>query len=140
MSSFLPPGKQLDIIRRGTVEILPEDELRDRLQTSHDADQPLRIKAGFDPTAPDLHFGHTVLMEKMGRRSQVPTLEAKSHFKMTDREFEIVAYVAEGRTNKEIAEVLEISEHTVKEHIKHILRKTAATTRTGILSQILKYA
>ena len=81
-----------------------------------------------------------ILMEKMGRRSQVPTLEAKNHFQMTDREFEIVAYVAEGRTNKEIAEVLEISEHTVKEHIKHILRKTSATTRTGILSQILKYA
>ena len=65
-----------------------------------------------------------VLMEKMGRRSQVPTMEAKSHFHLTDREYEIVTYVAEGGTNKEIAEVLEISEHTVKEHIKHILRKT----------------
>ncbi len=81
-----------------------------------------------------------VLMEKMGRRSQVPTMEAKSHFHLTDREYEIVTYVAEGRTNKEIAEVLEISEHTVKEHIKHILRKTHATTRTGILAQILKHA
>ena len=87
----------------------------------------------------DLEPRFLVLMEKMGRRSQVPTQDAKSHFHLTDREYEIVAYVAEGRTNKEIAEVLEISEHTVKEHIKHILRKTHATTRTGILSQILKY-
>jgi len=88
----------------------------------------------------DLEPRFLILMEKMGRRSQVPTQEAKSHFHLTDREFEIVTYVAEGRTNKEIAEVLEISEHTVKEHIKHILRKTSATTRTGILAQILKHA
>lgn len=87
----------------------------------------------------DLEPRFLVLMEKMGRRSQVPTLEAKSYFHLTDREHEIVSYVAEGRTNKEIAEVLEISEHTVKEHIKHILRKTNATTRTGILAQILKH-
>lgn len=88
----------------------------------------------------DLEPRFLVLMEKMGRRSQLPTQEAKSHFHLTDREYEIVTYVAEGRTNKEIAEVLEISEHTVKEHIKHILRKTNSTTRTGILAQILKYA
>ena len=88
----------------------------------------------------DMEPRFLVLMEKMGRRSQVPTPEAKSHFHLTDREFEIVSYVAEGRTNKEIAEVLDISEHTVKEHIKHILRKTSATTRTGILAQILKHA
>ncbi len=88
----------------------------------------------------DMEPQFLVLMEKMGRRSQVPTLEAKNHFHLTDREYEIVSYVAEGRTNKEIAEGLEISEHTVKEHIKHILRKTTATTRTGILAQILKYA
>jgi len=87
----------------------------------------------------DLEPRFLVLMEKMGRRSQVPTLETKIHFHLTDREYEIVTYVAEGRTNKEIAEVLQISEHTVKEHIKHILRKTHATTRTGILAQLLKH-
>jgi tyrosyl-tRNA synthetase len=51
----------LDIIRRGTEEILLEEELVARLKTG----KPLRVKAGFDPTAPDLHLGHTVLLNKM---------------------------------------------------------------------------
>lgn len=51
----------LEIIRRGTGEILLEDELIEKLSTG----RPLKIKAGFDPTAPDLHLGHTVLLNKM---------------------------------------------------------------------------
>ncbi|HEN47008.1 MAG TPA: tyrosine--tRNA ligase [Mizugakiibacter sp.] len=53
--------KQLALIQRGSEEILKQDELRGRLLRG----QPLRIKAGFDPTAPDLHLGHTVLLNKM---------------------------------------------------------------------------
>ena len=53
--------EQLGIIRRGVDEILVEEELRERLQGG----RPLRIKAGFDPTAPDLHLGHTVLLNKL---------------------------------------------------------------------------
>lgn len=52
---------QLDLIRRGSHEILLEDELKQRLESG----RPLRIKAGFDPTAPDLHLGHTVLLNKL---------------------------------------------------------------------------
>jgi len=52
---------QLGIIKRGAVEILPEEELIAKLKRG----RPLRIKAGFDPTAPDLHLGHTVLIQKM---------------------------------------------------------------------------
>lgn len=51
----------LEIIKRGTVEIISESELIERLKTG----KPLRVKAGFDPTAPDLHLGHTVLINKM---------------------------------------------------------------------------
>lgn len=51
----------LDIIRRGTDEIIPEAELIEKLKLK----RPLRVKAGFDPTAPDLHLGHTVLLNKM---------------------------------------------------------------------------
>src|ERR1051325_5862312 len=51
----------LSIIRRGTEEILLEEELIAKLKEG----RPLRIKAGFDPTAPDLHLGHTVLIQKM---------------------------------------------------------------------------
>lgn len=53
--------KSLEIIKRGAVEIISEAELKERLAL----ERPLRIKAGFDPTAPDLHLGHTVLINKM---------------------------------------------------------------------------
>ncbi len=57
--------KQLTEIRRGADEILVESELRDRLERSLEAECPLRIKAGFDPTAPDIHLGHMVLLQKL---------------------------------------------------------------------------
>ncbi|MGH7795514.1 MAG: tyrosine--tRNA ligase [Candidatus Binatia bacterium] len=52
---------QLEIIKRGAAEVLPEEELIAKLKRK----RPLRIKAGFDPTAPDIHLGHTVLIQKM---------------------------------------------------------------------------
>jgi tyrosyl-tRNA synthetase len=57
--------KQLEIIKRGTVEIISEDELRKKLELSVKNKKPLKVKAGFDPTAPDLHLGHTVLLRKL---------------------------------------------------------------------------
>ncbi len=57
--------EQMEIIRRGAVEILVEAELEAKLQQSVETGKPLTIKAGFDPTAPDLHFGHTVLIQKL---------------------------------------------------------------------------
>ncbi len=62
---MLKPEEQFKIIKRGTVEILLEDELLQKLKQSYDTKTPLKIKAGFDPTAPDIHLGHTVLLEKM---------------------------------------------------------------------------
>lgn len=57
--------RQLDLIRRGTIEIIQEQELETRLKASIKEGRPLRIKAGFDPTAPDLHIGHMVLIQKL---------------------------------------------------------------------------
>jgi len=57
--------EQLAEIRRGAEEILVEDELRDKLERAEAEGRPLRVKAGFDPTAPDLHLGHTVLLQKL---------------------------------------------------------------------------
>src|SRR3970040_366310 len=54
-------GTQLEIIKRGAVEVLPEEELVAKLKKG----RPLRIKTGFDPSAPDLHLGHTVLIQKL---------------------------------------------------------------------------
>jgi len=57
--------KQLSLIGRGTVEIIQPDELRKKLERAIKTNKPLVIKAGFDPTAPDIHLGHTVLLRKL---------------------------------------------------------------------------
>jgi tyrosyl-tRNA synthetase len=62
---MLTPEKQLEIIKRGAVEVIVETEFIKKLEKSYSENRPLRIKAGFDPTAPDIHLGHTVLLEKM---------------------------------------------------------------------------
>lgn len=62
---MLKPSEQLKIIKRGAVEILLEKELLKKLEESRKTKTPLKVKAGFDPTAPDIHLGHTVLLEKM---------------------------------------------------------------------------
>lgn len=62
---MLNPEEQFKIIKRGAVEILLEEELLQKLKRSYDTKTPLKIKTGFDPTAPDIHLGHTVLLEKM---------------------------------------------------------------------------
>lgn len=62
---FLPVNEQMDLIRKGTVEIIPEEELVHKLERSLATDTPLRIKQGFDPTAPHLHLGHTVSLQKL---------------------------------------------------------------------------
>ena len=58
---MIPVQEAMAEIRRGAEEILVEKELIEKLEKG----QPLRIKAGFDPTAPDLHLGHTVLLNKL---------------------------------------------------------------------------
>lgn len=64
-STFIDPKKQLDILSRAAVEIIPENDLLQKLEASYKTNTPLRVKAGFDPTAPDIHLGHTVLIQKM---------------------------------------------------------------------------
>src|SRR5205809_7881496 len=65
MSSFAPVDEQLTYIKKGSAEIVKESELREKLEKSCAAGTPLRVKAGFDPTVPDLHLGHTVLLRKL---------------------------------------------------------------------------
>jgi tyrosyl-tRNA synthetase len=57
--------EQLALLSRGAVEILPRGGLAEKLKQAEKEGRPLRVKAGFDPTAPDLHLGHTVLLEKL---------------------------------------------------------------------------
>src|ERR1700709_1835092 len=75
--AFPPVDEQLDLITKGVAELIPaadsdaKDALRARLEHSRATGNPLRIKAGFDPTAPDLHLGHTVLMRKLRHFQQL---------------------------------------------------------------------
>jgi len=62
---FPPVDEQLQYLKKGLAELIREEDLRERLTLSQKENRPLRIKAGFDPTAPDLHLGHTVLLRKM---------------------------------------------------------------------------
>ncbi|MBO6522968.1 MAG: tyrosine--tRNA ligase [Balneolaceae bacterium] len=62
---FLPVEEQLEIIQRGTTEIVPIDELKEKLRKSAKENKPLKIKLGVDPTRPDLHLGHSVVLRKM---------------------------------------------------------------------------
>ena len=57
--------ESIDIIERGTVEIIDKEQLLSKLEKSQKNKRPLIIKAGFDPSAPDIHLGHTVLLRKL---------------------------------------------------------------------------
>src|SRR5271157_421256 len=65
MPSFPPVDEQLAYLRKGAAEIIRESDLRERIERSLATGKPMRVKAGFDPTAPDLHVGHTVLIRKL---------------------------------------------------------------------------
>src|ERR1700704_5426475 len=65
MPNFAPVDEQLAYLKKGSAEIIREAELREKLEKSLKTGKPLRVKAGFDPTAPDLHLGHTVLIRKL---------------------------------------------------------------------------
>jgi tyrosyl-tRNA synthetase len=71
MTKFLPVDEQMDLLQKGAAEIIRVSDLRERLEESRKTGRPLRIKAGFDPTAPDLHLGHTVLMRKLRHFQQL---------------------------------------------------------------------
>ncbi len=71
MQEFLPIDEQMDLLEKGAAEIIRRSDLRERLEDSRKTGRPLRVKAGFDPTAPDLHLGHTVLMRKLRHFQQL---------------------------------------------------------------------
>jgi tyrosyl-tRNA synthetase len=65
MANFAPVDEQLTYLKKGSAEIIRETDLRAKLEKSRAAGEPLRVKLGMDPTAPDLHLGHTVVLRKL---------------------------------------------------------------------------
>ncbi len=64
-AKFKPVEEQLAYLKKGVAEIIPEDEFRTKLEQSAKTGKPLRVYLGVDPTAPDLHLGHTVVLRKL---------------------------------------------------------------------------
>jgi tyrosyl-tRNA synthetase len=65
MPTFAAIDEQLAYLKKGSAEVIPETELREKLEKSRSTGKPLRVKLGMDPTAPDLHLGHTVVLRKL---------------------------------------------------------------------------
>ena len=78
-----------------------------------------------------------VLLEEIGSRKAMAAARTKERFQLTDREQTVIISLLKGLTNKQIASRLLVTEQTVKEHLKRIMRKTKTATRTGLLAQVL---
>jgi DNA-binding NarL/FixJ family response regulator len=79
------------------------------------------------------HATIVLTLDSIGPRARFSLEQASARFLFTQREITVITYLLKAWTNKEIGNVLRISEQTVKEHVKHIMAKTKATTRTGVL-------
>jgi len=116
---MLSVDEQLQVIRRGTVEIYVEEELRRKLDRSLAAGRPLRVKVGFDPTAPDLHLGHTVIIHKM---RQFQELGHEVYFLIGDFTGMIGDPTGKSETRKPLTrEEIEANARTYREQVFKIL-------------------
>lgn len=124
-------NKQLDLIKRGTVDIIQLDALKKKLERAIKTNKPLIIKAGFDPTAPDIHLGHTVLLRKLRHFQQLghkvvfligdatamvgdPSGKTTTRKVLTEEEVDANAKTYE----KQVAKILDVHDHATFER-KH---------------------
>lgn len=153
---MLSVEEQLNLIKRGTVEIISEEELAEKLKNSIKNSNPLTIKAGFDPTAPDLHLGHTVLLRKMKHFQQLghrvifligdytgmigdPTGRSKTRKQLTEDEVKKNAETYK----QQISKVLDIDKLVIefnskwlgKMSLKDVIELTAKQTVARILER-----
>ena len=90
------------------------------------------------PHGRSLQAAHLViLMEPLCPQSDMTEKRLQERYHLTDREQTLIIYLMQGLTNKEIANWMEVSEHTIKAHLKHLMKKTHTTTRTGLLTKII---
>ncbi len=119
MDPRLSVDEQLEVIRRGTVATYAEEELRRQLERSRETGIPLRIKVGFDPTAPDLHLGHTVVIQKM---RQFQDLGHQVYFLIGDFTGMIGDPTGKSETRKPLSrEEIEANAQTYREQVFKIL-------------------
>ena len=111
--------EQMEVIKRGVVEIIPEIELENKIYRSIKENKPLRIKLGLDPTAPDIHLGHTVVLNKL---RQFQDLGHEVHLIIGDFTARIGDPSGKSETRKQLtAEQVEINSATYQEQIFKVL-------------------
>src|SRR5437868_14392251 len=129
MKTFGPVDEQLEYIRKGAVEIIRETELAERLEQLRAAGKPLRVYAGFDPTAPDLHLGHTVLLRKM---KHFQDLGHTVIFLIGDSTALIGDPTGRNVTRKPLTpEEIEVNAETYKEQVFQILDREKTEVRSN---------
>jgi|TARA_B100001741_G_scaffold81488_1_gene66052 tyrosyl-tRNA synthetase len=118
---FLEPKKQLEIILENVSEVIPVDELLDKLTTSFKKNTPLKIKAGFDPTSSDLHLGHSLLLKKL---KVFQDLGHEINFLIGDFTAMIGDPTGRDKTRKALsADEIEINASTYKQQMFKVLDK-----------------
>ena len=118
-------ARQLEIIKRGTAEIVPENELVDKLKRAISQNKPLHIKMGLDPTAPDIHLGHTVVLQKL---KQFQDLGHKITIILGDYTARIGDPTGKSETRKQLTEEQVLANaKTYEEQIFKILDRSKTT-------------
>jgi tyrosyl-tRNA synthetase len=156
MQNFAPVEEQLALLTKGAAEIIPLDDLATRLEESRKTGRPLRIKAGFDPTAPDLHLGHTVLLRKLRHFQQLghtvifligdstaligdPTGKSATRKQLTQEEIDANAETYKAQVfkilDREKTEVRYNSEWLAKLGFADMIRLAASTTVSQMLER-----
>lgn len=114
-------NEQMRLIRRGVAEIIPEDELKQKLYRSIKENRPLKVKLGLDPTAPDIHLGHTVVLNKL---RQFQDLGHEVHLIIGDFTGRIGDPSGKSETRKQLTEQeVQVNAATYKEQIFKVLDK-----------------
>ncbi|HHV16990.1 MAG TPA: tyrosine--tRNA ligase [Gelria sp.] len=112
-------NEQVQIIRRGVAEIIPEEELKRKLKKSIKEKRPLKVKLGLDPTAPDIHLGHTVVLNKL---RQFQDLGHEVHLIIGDFTARIGDPSGKSETRKQLSEKeIQINASTYQEQIFKVL-------------------
>ncbi len=118
---FLEPKKQLKIILENVVDIVPEAELLEKLSKSFEKKEPLKIKAGFDPTSSDLHLGHSLLLKKL---KVFQDLGHEINFLIGDFTAMIGDPTGRDKTRKPLsADEIEVNAATYKDQMFKVLEK-----------------
>ncbi|MGW8288522.1 MAG: tyrosine--tRNA ligase, partial [Desulfobulbales bacterium] len=131
--------EQISLIERGTVDVVSRDDLVGKLKKSGESGIPLKIKTGFDPTAPDLHLGHTVLIQKM---KHFQDLGHDIYFLIGDFTGMIGDPTGKSETRKPLTiEDVKRNAETYKEQIFKILdpEKTKVVFNSSWLGQLTSY-